>query len=149
MIKLKSHSVFLDNLHPVIWTALPIIEAIFDHLEKDVIITSARDSTHSANSLHYAGRAIDLRSQHLSPSYKQLVLSQLKITLGRDWDVLLEDPGTTNEHYHLEYQPKGPILSTSPIPLLPLLPSLAPSIPSGPLTLPGGIDSGDADSGLG
>jgi hypothetical protein len=123
MIKLKSHSIFLDNLHPVIWTALPMIEVIFDHLEKDVIITSARDGIHSTNSLHYAGRAIDLRSHHLSSSYKQLILIQLKITLGRDWDVLLENPGTSNEHYHLEFQPKLPILSILPVPLLPLLPS--------------------------
>jgi len=70
------------------------------------VITSANDGTHKAESLHYSGQALDfrthgLREKGIDPASLVAVIAA---TLGPDFDVLLEDPSTINEHIHVEWQ---------------------------------------------
>ena len=67
----------------------------------DCVITSANDSKHGPNSLHYMGQALDLRTRHLNGQGLQSVYHKLKESLGDQFDVVLEA-----DHIHLEYQPK-------------------------------------------
>jgi hypothetical protein len=69
-------------------------------------VTSAMDSTHSTDSLHYALRAIDIRTHNLTDTQIVDLVAQLKLEFGRDADVIYEHAGTPNAHIHLEWDPK-------------------------------------------
>lgn len=85
-----------------LWKAQIILESY-----GEVTVTSIRDGQHSERSLHYRGLAVDLRSKHLTPEQRHTALIKLKRELGSDYDVLLESEGKPNEHFHIEYDPKG------------------------------------------
>ena len=68
---------------------------------REAIITSAKDRTHSSNSLHYKGLAIDIRTSGLSGPDQLKLVSALQKALGDSWDVVLEQT-----HIHIEYDPK-------------------------------------------
>lgn len=72
----------------------------------ELLVTSAGDGRHGVRSKHYLGLAVDLRSQHLHPDEKDQVLAELRLALGDQFDVLLEDRGGPNEHFHIEFEPK-------------------------------------------
>ena len=65
------------------------------------IVTSIFDGTHMAGSLHYLGRAFDLRSRDLVPSQRSAFRAALARELGPDFDVVLE-----SSHVHVEWDPK-------------------------------------------
>ena len=67
----------------------------------DCVITSGSDGKHGPNSLHYDGKALDLRTNNLPPQAVQSIVDRLKEALGAQFDVVLE--GT---HLHVEYDPK-------------------------------------------
>lgn len=85
---------------PVVINAWPKIQKAFRAHGYEAVCTSANDGTHSDGSLHYVGKALDLRSRHIPMEEQQLILKSLRDTLGADWDVILE-----SDHYHLEYDP--------------------------------------------
>jgi hypothetical protein len=63
-----------------------------DILGRDAMITSARDGRHMATSLHYSGKAIDLRTRDMAGKEKKVVQA-LKQKLGKSFDIVLEyDP---------------------------------------------------------
>lgn len=68
---------------------------------RSAIITSARDGKHMIGSLHYRGRAIDLRTRDLSPKKARRLTRELQTELGRLFDIVVE-----YDHIHLEYQPR-------------------------------------------
>lgn len=71
-----------------------------------VTITSGLDGTHSARSLHYALRALDLRTKNFpSNDAKRGFLKLLQDHFGQDYDILLERLNGPNEHIHLEFDP--------------------------------------------
>lgn len=76
-------------------------------LPGDLTVTSGNDSVHSKGSLHYKDCALDLRSKTLTTVQKHTFAKVLQRRLGRDYDVILEDEGKTNEHLHVEYDPHG------------------------------------------
>lgn len=91
-------------------------EVFWDVARKDAIVTSLNDSSHSPKSLHYVGRAFDLRTHHLSDEDKRAVVAELRYRLGvrlntvgirvaGHYDVILEMDGAPNEHIHVEYDP--------------------------------------------
>ena len=67
----------------------------------DCVITSANDSKHGPNSLHYKGQALDLRTRHLNGQGLQSVYHKLKESLGDQFDVVLEA-----DHIHIEFDVK-------------------------------------------
>ena len=107
-MRLKDSSVVFDAKAPLLY-ALWRIEIVMQNLG-DVVITSQKDGTHKPRSgrisLHYSGLAVDIRSKHLTPEQKQRVKVKLRDSLGVDYDVVLEAEGMTNEHFHIEYDPK-------------------------------------------
>ncbi len=133
MLELKS-GVRLDNLCPQIVLALQVAsgawrDAWIDHDFKQsradmptrkrgaapvtyyhpLVVTSINDGKHSRTSLHHIGHAVDLRTKSLpSAVAKRWFVAEVRRRVGVEFDVILEGLGTTNEHCHLEYQPKRP-----------------------------------------
>lgn len=75
---------------------------------KPLTLTSLNDSRHSARSLHYEGKAVDLRTRDEGPSYaqwppemKERLATELRAGLGSDYDVVVE-----RTHIHVEFDPK-------------------------------------------
>lgn len=98
----------VDGLRKEIKKTFPTIADIYNDVSGErPTITAGTDGTHMKGSLHYKGQAIDLRSKNLKEEQKDLVFAELKKRLGKDYDVLLEDRGMPNEHFHIEYDPKG------------------------------------------
>ncbi len=69
-------------------------------VKREAVITSARDGQHKSNSLHYQGKAIDLRISDMPPGRERDVVRELQRALGSDFDIVLE-----SDHIHLEYDP--------------------------------------------
>ena len=83
-----------------------VVSDVFERLRAECTITSANDSTHSAHSLHYEGRAMDFRTHDFTGD-KAALLAAVKEALGENFDCVFEAAGTQNEHLHVEYDPKG------------------------------------------
>jgi hypothetical protein len=66
------------------------------------VITSGTDGKHKAGSLHYADKALDFRSRGMALPLQQLIATQVRERLGRDYDFIAE-----GDHFHGEYDPKG------------------------------------------
>jgi RHS repeat-associated protein len=82
------------------------IESIVDKTymsvaETKAVVTYTTNGTHSKNSLHYSGNAIDLRTRNLTSDERKKVVASLKEELGSDYDVIDEE-----DHIHVEYDPK-------------------------------------------
>ena len=96
------HSARFSGMHIRILSILDDIDDIYLGVTgKEPIITSANDGQHMTKSLHYVGRAIDLRTRNLSLSEQRVVLRELKLRLGNAFDIILEP-----DHIHLEFDPK-------------------------------------------
>lgn len=109
MLRIKP-GVKLLGLRPEIEVALDVASSIFIQIfpDQDLWITSALDGVHSANSLHYRGLALDLRTKFLPSRLEKLKFASLmRDCLGSDYDVVLEDLLGKNEHLHVEYDPEG------------------------------------------
>jgi len=102
---LVKENVRFRKLIPEIYNILFALDMLFGSHGVDCVITSANDSTHSAGSLHYVDRALDLRSQHLQDGEERQVVDELQQILGADYQVLFEDEGTNNEHIHIGWRP--------------------------------------------
>jgi len=84
------------------WTTspMPAIAKVFADANAGLTITSVTDGRHSNGSLHYVGKAIDIRSRHLSLEKRQEILGRLKRALGPSFDCLIE-----SSHFHIELDP--------------------------------------------
>jgi hypothetical protein len=69
-------------------------------------ITSVVDGKHKTGSLHPKGLAFDFSCRSWGPM-RGKIFSSLRNSLGKDFDVLHEDPDGPNEHGHVEYDPKA------------------------------------------
>jgi hypothetical protein len=65
------------------------------------VITSAVDGTHSPNSRHYRGLALDFRTRNVPADQRQVLRDSIATALGTDFDVVLEA-----DHLHVEWDPK-------------------------------------------
>lgn len=75
-------------------------------LETDATITSGTDGTHMTGSLHYVGSALDVRSKNMKAALKLAFMGMLRDRLGSNYQVILEYRGQSNEHFHIEYDPR-------------------------------------------
>lgn len=98
----------LHGICPEIVLALFIVSEIINRVsEKSARITSGIEGGHSRASLHYTGDAVDIGSKEFSIEIKNEILAQCRAALGDDYDMILESVGQTQEHFHLEFQPKS------------------------------------------
>lgn len=97
----------LKDVQPEIVLALLRLNSLFESFKIPLIVTSISDGIHSKNSLHYKGKAVDLRSKHIQTNELKLaLLSDIREALGDEFDVILEHLGNENEHFHIEFDPK-------------------------------------------
>ena len=92
----------LRGLTPQMAIAYTIASNIYrQHCNVVCVITSASDGKHGEHSLHYKGKALDLRTFNIPTSAISLVVSTLRQNLGEQFDVVLE-----SDHIHIEFDPK-------------------------------------------
>lgn len=89
------------GLERVMQPVLKAAEEIWKHHGQELVVTSARDGIHSAESLHYYGQAVDLRTRYFSEGVVVVIATKLRKTLGKDYDVVVH-----KTHIHVEYDPK-------------------------------------------
>lgn len=95
------------NIVPQIDTAILKINKIYQNVLNDpdfkIMITSANDSkSHSKNSAHYRGQAVDIRIKNINHRHKNEIIAAIKEILGDRFLVLHEDKGKPNEHLHVQ-----------------------------------------------
>ena len=105
-MRLKA-GVKLAHLSPQMALGAAIVAAVYSRFGVECVVTSANDSKHSQRSKHYVGDALDFRTKQATLDGREEDLrEEVKAALGDDFDVVLEDVGTDNEHLHVEYDPK-------------------------------------------
>lgn len=105
-MKLKP-GVSLKGMTPQMVVAMIVVRDAYGSVDLEPTITSCNDGKHGENSLHSRDgmcRAMDVRSKPLltSPA-KHAMLAQLRSDLGEEFDVVLENEGEDNEHFHIEW----------------------------------------------
>lgn len=81
--------------------ALVIAAEVYDSMGAELVVTSVKDGKHGEASLHYEGKAVDLRIHNLVPLDVPKVIEKLRKRLGREYDVVLE-----KDHIHVEFDPR-------------------------------------------
>ena len=94
-MKLKP-GVSIKGISPQAVLGAAIAESVYYMAGEDLTITAVTDGKHMEGSLHYQGRALDLR---LPEEPAQMVVA-LRAALGDEWDVVLE-----KTHLHIEFDP--------------------------------------------
>lgn len=105
---------FKDNVRlgelarPQLVFAMVLCDQIYSSLGMDECwVTSINDSVHGANSKHGKGAAFDMRSKTLTGDQRQDAWQKIRAKLRPlGYDVVLEDLGGNNEHFHIEWDPK-------------------------------------------
>jgi hypothetical protein len=102
-VKLKDDSVDVESVAPGVLDA--VVGAARPQYAKrrnlgNFVITSAHDGTHSDNSLHDDGLAVDLRVWGFSNAQARRVTTGIQAELGDKWDVVYEV-----DHIHIEFDP--------------------------------------------
>lgn len=93
--------VVMWDMHPAVTDALPTMDTVsVATIGREALITTARDGEHMKTSLHYKGRALDLRTKDVADAVLVHYRDNLAEALGDDWDVVLE-----RTHIHVEFDP--------------------------------------------
>ena len=92
-------------LLPGLIALMTFMESILDITK--LTITSVNEGRHMSGSLHYQGRALDIRSKIYPPEKVAEVVSEFKKLYDKDYDLIWESQGKPNEHLHLEYDPRS------------------------------------------
>lgn len=102
MIGVK-RGVRLIGMSPQVLLALVVAEQVLrSHDAGDAVVTSVIDGVHGRGSLHYVGHAVDLRTRTIPAAVRDLVVEQIRLRLGDEYDVIAEA-----DHLHIEWQPKS------------------------------------------
>jgi len=95
-LKLKPGVIWTD-MHPAIEASTFNVDNIYKELGSELVVTAGRDGKHMEGSLHYVGRAYDVRTWNLL----DVIVQRIKKELGPNFDVVRED-----DHIHIEFDPK-------------------------------------------
>jgi len=99
-MRLKN-GVIWAQMHPSMEHAWEVCERVtWSLFDRDAVITSGREGTHSETSLHYEGKALDLRTRDLDADEVERYRWELASKLGADYDIVVE-----GSHIHVEYDP--------------------------------------------
>jgi len=90
----------IGGLKPEMVMASNIVGSVYQNFNKELVITSGTEGSHSLRSAHYRGEAIDTRIYYFAEDILEDVERALKTALGPDFIVLLEDT-----HFHIEWRP--------------------------------------------
>lgn len=94
------------GISPEIVLALQIAEGVWEENGvHTLVVTSLLDGTHSEKSLHYVGKAVDLRTK--GTGLTRRLVEALRKALPLGYDLVLEDENGGNEHCHVEWDFKG------------------------------------------
>ena len=96
-MRLKDNTVNVEDLIPEIRDRLPELDQVYEEFQTELVITSGKDGVHGKNSLHYEGKAIDLRTWNVLDN----LVKRIRVQLGAEYDVILE-----KDHIHIEWDPK-------------------------------------------
>ena len=100
---LKSMGVNPKDITPETLDGMLKCCAVYIHRGQNFTVTSLNDSKHKVGSLHYKGRAFDIRTRDLKGITPHEMALHLKAQLGTAFDVVVEsDP----PHIHVEFDPK-------------------------------------------
>ncbi len=99
VVRMKRGVVMMGR-HPCLFRMIDAAKAAYFPLNKDVVITSGFEGTHSIKSLHYQGKALDFRTRHLDDAERVEVMDKLKTGLGKQYDCVFE-----GDHFHVEFDP--------------------------------------------
>lgn len=91
------------GIQPEMVLGLQIAQAIYERHNFPFVVTSVVDGKHSANSLHYRGRAADLRIWGVPEGKREALAAEIRYALGKQFDVVLE-----SDHLHLEFEERDP-----------------------------------------
>jgi len=100
------HNVQCAGLHPDLVEAMMKVAVLYDNLGIKGVracVTSVMDGRHSSNSLHYQGKAFDVRTwadtrgNQMSVNEKEAIANKVRDILGGDFDVVVE-----STHIHIE-----------------------------------------------
>lgn len=91
----------LEGICPEMVLAAIILSHVYNKFGYDCTITSANDSEHMGQSLHYKGRALDFRTRDVAAGAVEKIVETAKSWLGKQYDVVLE-----KDHIHVEFDPK-------------------------------------------
>lgn len=107
MIPTIKNGASIRGLRPEMVFAWTVYCQIMVSLVPDVnaVLTEGTGGKHKVHSLHYVGQAMDLRSNSIPKEAVPRVMVAMQRALGPDFQFILEDKGTPNEHFHVEYQP--------------------------------------------
>ena len=104
-MKLKE-GVDISNLHPKMELVLKVLDALFQlWFNQEMVVTAGRDGKHMEGSLHYEGRAVDIRTKTLTNRDKMRVLAGVLWVLPVEFEYVLESVNKPQEHLHIEYDP--------------------------------------------
>lgn len=122
--------VVTDGTSREVWFALGVAYAtrIFAY-GGPVTVTSMRDGQHMAGSLHFQGRAVDIRTDDLSPTAASQWARRISFMLHElGFDTILE---LNPPHIHVEFDPKpGEIFLDYPKPAVPAVAAAANPLPA-------------------
>lgn len=74
------------------------IEAVLLQYNQECVITSGREGTHSRNSRHYIGCALDFRNRNLAPSVQNDVIAACREAIGAEYFIQME-----SNHIHCQF----------------------------------------------
>ena len=94
----------ITGLRPEIILAIVAAERAYAEIGCELVLTSGIEGPHGRASLHFAGCAVDFRTQNVPPDKLQPLVEKIRVALGADFDVVLE-----SNHIHAEFQPKQPL----------------------------------------
>lgn len=94
------------GIKPEMVLADSIVAEAFHRAGLECIRTSINDGVHGRGSLHAFGYAIDYRTKHVPDEDVVALADEIRANLGRLYDVILEDQGGSNEHLHVEWDPR-------------------------------------------
>jgi len=99
--------VLLAGLRAEVLLGLLCVMKVFDKYKYELVITEATGGNHMTGSLHYQGRALDIRSKHITdPVTKARIVFDCQDALGENFDFILEGENNLQEHFHLEFDPE-------------------------------------------
>jgi len=101
-MRLKT-GVSIKNISPQMVIACMVAKDLYDTLDQEFVITSGCDGNHIQDSLHYVGKAVDIRTREFPTEGQcKAVANEIGVRLGKEFDVIYH-----KNHIHIEYDPKA------------------------------------------